>query len=314
MTGSDRKSRNFPLVAGALVATLLAADHAAAQRHGHSGRVHAGHHLAKHHVSHHAGSHHGLWLRFGHHPRHHLGGRHARGHRGLGGIHVGGRHSLNLPFRFGLRHRPRSSIHHFDLDHERRRFSRRRHANRRHHRDDHHDRDFTVYTFRTPKRVVVRGGYDRGHGGWDDLARGKEARALKYFTNRASHNPRDGGAKIGYALASALLGDDHRAVWAMRRAFRIDPYSVKSIPAHEALHDRLERLAHHYKRLANRRRNPADAEFMLAAVSFLTRDYATAQRAIHNAIKHGDRSSSAAALKDLIPNEKTDRRRDSDDY
>lgn len=136
--------------------------------------------------------------------------------------------------------------------------------------------------------------------GWEDLASGAARSAFRYFSKHASRQLDDGLPKIGYALASAMLGDDRRAVWAMRRAFIVDPYSAGSIRFDERLLRRIDRLAERYAQRADAAPDP-DADFMLAALSFLIEDDQLAAIAIDNAIARGDSSEAAANLKAMIP-------------
>ncbi|MGH8594995.1 MAG: hypothetical protein ACREV3_14435, partial [Gammaproteobacteria bacterium] len=57
---------------------------------------------------------------------------------------------------------------------------------------------------------------------WDLLASRRYGEALRGFEAVAQQNPRWGEPEIGYALASASLGNLSRGVWAMRRAYRLD--------------------------------------------------------------------------------------------
>lgn len=150
---------------------------------------------------------------------------------------------------------------------------------------------------------VAESATDQPHAeGWSLLARGEARAAFRYFSQAASRNLDDGAPKIGYAIASAMIGDHRRAAWAMRRAFEIDPYSVGSISVDQGLYTQLDRLAEEYAKRADRARS-ADDDFMLAAMSFLIQDYQLAEVAAQAAIDHGDRSQAAQNLKAMIPAE-----------
>ena len=136
--------------------------------------------------------------------------------------------------------------------------------------------------------------------GWSSLADGKARTAFRYFSKEASRNLDDGLPKIGYAIASSMLGDDRRAIWAMRRAFIVDPYAANAIRFDEDLLTRIDALAEQFANRADSGSNP-DADFMLAALSYLIEDDELAIVAIENAIARGDDSEAAANLKAMIP-------------
>ena len=138
--------------------------------------------------------------------------------------------------------------------------------------------------------------------GWNKLARGDARSAFRYFSQEASRNLDDGAPKIGYAIASAMLGDHRRAAWAMRRAFEVDPFSAQTLLFQDQLAAQVDQLAEEYARRADRTPS-SDADFMLAAVSFLIQDYQLAEVAIDAAIDHGDRSQAAENLRAMIPAE-----------
>ena len=136
--------------------------------------------------------------------------------------------------------------------------------------------------------------------GWDALADGRPRTAFRYFSRQASRNLDDGLPKLGYALASAMLGDHQRAAWAMRRAFNSDPYSLTSLRFDKTLLARIDHLAEKYAEKADDITDP-NADFMLAALSFLIEDNQLASIAINAAIDHGDTSDAAQNLKQMIP-------------
>jgi len=59
--------------------------------------------------------------------------------------------------------------------------------------------------------------------GWRWFEDGRYDRALRAFGAAAVARPRQGEPKLGYALASAMRGDDDRAAYAMRRVLRFEP-------------------------------------------------------------------------------------------
>ncbi len=137
-------------------------------------------------------------------------------------------------------------------------------------------------------------------GAWTDLARGNARSAFRVFSNAAARDLDAAEPKVGYALASAALGDHSRAAWAMRRALTTDPYALTEIRFDERVVRLIDRLAEEYARRADTT-GGADADFMLAALSFLIHDYDIARVAAESAIERGDRSEAARVLRDMIP-------------
>ena len=182
----------------------------------------------------------------------------------------------------------------------------------------HDDRSYTYNTYSPngdyyyPRATVVAPTPQRSYetadsyagqpyaDGWSDLSRGRPRSAFRYFSHAASANPEDALPKVGYSIASAMLGDHHRAAWAMRRALNTDPYSISSIRLDAALLKRIDHLAENYADKADRM-SDYNADFMLASLSFLIHDNDLAQVAIHAAIEHGDTSNAARTLQGMIP-------------
>ncbi len=137
-------------------------------------------------------------------------------------------------------------------------------------------------------------------GAWTDLARGNARSAFRVFSNAAARDLDAAEPKVGYALAAASLGDHSRAAWAMRRALTTDPYALTEIRFDERVVRLIDRLAEDYARRADTA-GGADADFMLATLSFLIHDYDIARVAAESAIERGDRSDAARVLLDMIP-------------
>ncbi|MFQ5701672.1 MAG: tetratricopeptide repeat protein [Acidobacteriota bacterium] len=132
---------------------------------------------------------------------------------------------------------------------------------------------------------------------WSMLARGYPGRAQSAFARDAQAAPADGGPKIGYALSAALRGDDTTAVWAMRRAFRIDPEAARYMPpSDDRLEGRLDQLASYFRYRLQRYPEDPDARFMLASIRLLQHDEATAE----DIIDHGDDLPSTRNLQGLL--------------
>ncbi len=150
-------------------------------------------------------------------------------------------------------------------------------------------------------------GHDRhgtvSGGGWALLSDGQYSQALRRFLVEAENNPSKGTPKVGYALASAGLGNLSRAVWAMRRAFSHDPDSVHYVVIDERLRPRVQHLVEQYDAILERTAHNSEAAFMLAALNYLLGDIESARTAIDLAIEDGGRNSSTTNLKRLIDKE-----------
>ncbi len=165
-----------------------------------------------------------------------------------------------------------------------------------------------------PTRVVVvrthddfrrpRSTFDRlMHEAWDQFECECYADAQRLFAKASRMRPNEAEPNVGYALASALCGDDRAASWAMRDAFDADPRGVRA-PRSESLDEALCELQRRYRsrdeRFPSSRRGARDEAFMLAAVSYLLEDDREARRAIECAIDLGDRSNAAYNLRDRL--------------
>ena len=137
--------------------------------------------------------------------------------------------------------------------------------------------------------------------GWALLAAGDAKRALAVFAKQARRDADDAQAQLGYAVASAALGDLARAVWAMRHAALADASAFSRAPVDGALRARLSDLA--------RRVHPTDAgepvdeaevHFLEAGLHLVAGERAAAADAIAWAIEAGDSAPPALALRDAI--------------
>ncbi len=139
-----------------------------------------------------------------------------------------------------------------------------------------------------------------GSHGWALLSSGQYREALGKFASEVSSHPTKGVPKVGFALASARMGDLSGGIWAMRRALRHDPKALHYIVVDEPLRPQLQQLV---KRYATPAQSPARADgeaFMLGALYYLLGDLEHAREAIHRAIESGDDSPSNRNLKRLI--------------
>ncbi len=132
---------------------------------------------------------------------------------------------------------------------------------------------------------------------WLTLVQGKYSEALSIFAKEAQSNPNSGIPKVGYALATAIGGDLERGIWAMRRAFQIDPDSLHYLQLDKNGHLLIDNLIGQYSSQKNR---TDDQTFMLSALHYLKHDYAVAKKSIVNVNKYGNKSSSSTNLERLI--------------
>lgn len=136
--------------------------------------------------------------------------------------------------------------------------------------------------------------------GWDLLGRGEAGRALRVFSALAEASPDKALPKVGYALASALGGDDRQAVWAMRRAFARDADALHYFPQDARLAEVVRRVEDHYLRRVERDPADVDAHFMIGALAFLRHDMERALVGVAHAEDHRDRSQSVRELRRVV--------------
>ncbi|MEE9128374.1 MAG: hypothetical protein V3T84_00005 [Phycisphaerales bacterium] len=135
---------------------------------------------------------------------------------------------------------------------------------------------------------------------WSKLSDGEADAALRAFSTIAQSSPDDTLAKVGYALAAAFLEDDSTAVWAMRRAFRMDASAVHYAPIDAALQDQVRSLIGRYAYESQPVENRRDAAFMTAALYFILHEHAEATAAAESVIEQGDTDGSTRHLLDTL--------------
>jgi len=279
----------------ALIAGLSGGADLFAQHYGHHGYGHHGHH--GHHGFGHRG-HHG----FGHRGHHGFG---HRGHHGFG--HHGGHHRYR--HRYGHHgghhghHRYRPRYYSFSY-----RYRPHYYSYRPRHHSGSHGHSGSTYGGNSSHGGGTYGGSTYGGSsggtyasgdGWDLLAQGQPSQALNVFAQQAESNPRYGVPKVGYALAAAARGDEDTGVWAMRRACRIDPDSMRKYQLQKDVVPVVDNLVARYRgRLDSGGRR--DAAFMLASLHYLKRDGDSAREAAQIAANNGDRSTSFRHLQQMI--------------
>jgi len=152
--------------------------------------------------------------------------------------------------------------------------------------------------YATPKQLTVS-----TEDGWKLLREDQPRAAFQAFSEEATANPEKGAPKVGYSLASAELGDLDRGIWAMRRALRIDPYSLQYIALGDEIRSRLGDLIYEYEHAPNHSKENPDDAFMLAVLHYLSGDLKAAQLAIGRVVESGDTARSSRNLVRVIDDE-----------
>lgn len=274
------------LFALVLAAGLLPVPAAALAEGGHRG--HGGHHsVRRHHGLGHAGFslHHGV-------RRHH-----GLGHRGYYGHSVRRYHGLGYGLAYlggpyyGSYRRP-YAYPSYGYSSDSAVESRRRSS-----------RGGSVAGAGEPASTYGRSSVSSSDRAWVLLSKGEAEAARSAFASLAAASPSHSQPKAGYALAAAILGDHEMALWAMRRALRSHPHSLRYVTINEQLRSKVEHLAHQYEQALDHATQDPDAAFMVASLHHLLRNTQNAHHAIERAIRDGDHSVSAKNLRQLIEKE-----------
>ncbi len=109
--------------------------------------------------------------------------------------------------------------------------------------------------------------------------------------------------KVGFALASASNGNLTQGLWAMRRAFRIDPNSLNQLQFDENIIVTMDVLIDQYHDFKEVDGNHYDGAFMLSALYYFKQDFAAARENIDRAKNDGDDSVSLTNLEKLVGKE-----------
>lgn len=133
--------------------------------------------------------------------------------------------------------------------------------------------------------------------GWSLLAAGKAREAVTAFAIECELDPNYAPAKVGYAIASAVAGEEAAARWGMRRALAIRTDGLAYLPGLEGLTQQLTGLSQRLWSEMAARPLSADDWFFVAAVEYLRHDLQSARRAAQEAQDLGDDSPS---LRNLI--------------
>ena len=136
--------------------------------------------------------------------------------------------------------------------------------------------------------------------GWPRITEGKYTDALEIFAREAKLHPTRGVPKVGYSLSAALIGDLEGGVWAMQRAFLIDPGSIQYIRLDKRLRARIEQLVKHYESGFVSSQRLEGTAFMVASLHYLLGDARAARTAIGVTLRDGGRTASSRNLRELL--------------
>lgn len=146
--------------------------------------------------------------------------------------------------------------------------------------------------YRTPVKKTIY--HYNENEGWERLANGNADYALDIFAVQSQQNLNSGTPKVGFAIAAATMGEKERAIRIMRKAVRIDANALNRIDIN-TIEPTIKQLTENYQSNKNNI-NDTDASFMIAALSYLNQDYATA----NTLIAKNDQSESAKNLRELL--------------
>ena len=130
--------------------------------------------------------------------------------------------------------------------------------------------------------------------GWEWLAKGDAGYALDIFAVQSQQNLNSGKPKVGFAIAAATMGEKERAIRFMRKAVRIDASALNRVDI-KTIEPTIKQITENYQSNKNNT-NDVDASFMIATLSYLKQDYATA----NTIIAENDQSQSANNLRELL--------------
>ena len=145
--------------------------------------------------------------------------------------------------------------------------------------------------------------------GWQRLRAKDPAGALKAFEDAITRDPNAGIHRIGCAIAGALLGDDDKAVAAMRDVVRFAPGSMIEAPVDGEIVGYYASLIDKYQTREDTELARIDDAFMIAAVSYLKRDFALAHASVRNAQRIGDTDATVGQLGKMVDYQRTYQRK-----
>ncbi|MBI4006789.1 MAG: hypothetical protein HY356_08970 [Gammaproteobacteria bacterium] len=134
------------------------------------------------------------------------------------------------------------------------------------------------------------------HEGWDALTERNISKAIDIFAVQSQQDLYSGIPRVGFAIAAAANGELDRGISAMRKAVSMDPAAMNYIQLNKELDEMIYFMNEDYKLALQDNESQFDLSFMVAALSYLQRDYATA----NDALAESDRSQSADNLRKLL--------------
>lgn len=135
---------------------------------------------------------------------------------------------------------------------------------------------------------------------WEMLARGDYASARDAFGAVAEARRHEARPKIGYAIASAALGDEAAAAAALRTALIVEPEDFRLPVRSEDLMPVLERVSHTLGNLKDRDATSHSRWLVIAACEYLRGDFPKAREAIKRSREYGETHLGAKNLWRLL--------------
>jgi hypothetical protein len=136
---------------------------------------------------------------------------------------------------------------------------------------------------------------------WDLLADGDFISAREIFGAQIDALPNDAYARIGFGIATAMLGNHEAGTHAVRRAMRDDYEAIRYVPEDPRLAQSLASLAEFYGRRAqDAQYGDPDALFMVGAMQYLLGNFEQAHYALEVGREQGDLDGSIVNLRALV--------------
>ncbi|MHC4908495.1 MAG: hypothetical protein ACYTF9_02085 [Planctomycetota bacterium] len=150
-------------------------------------------------------------------------------------------------------------------------------------------------SYASPPIVVRHSGPD----GWTLLANRRDHAAFERFRAQIESDPRDGRARIGYALAAGLLGESQHMERAIHHALLVDPMSFARFEVEPRLHARVDRLADRWSTCVSRRPT-TEGLLAVGAMRLMTGQVDEAHRAVQAIDELDGRHAATISLHRLV--------------
>ena len=189
---------------------------------------------------------------------------------------------------------PRYTHHRYHRNH--RDYHRPHHTYRRYHHRPHH----SYHYYRpAPKPVVTyhKPVHAYHANGWELLSKNHALSARKAFERELYRHPHNGRAKVGLALANAILCNDGKAAYLMREVLIYDSAALQRAHLSSSLRHKLAKESHRLERKAYSRAGSTDDLVLAASIQFMLGRERAALGLVHRAIESGDNQKSTYALK-----------------